>query len=71
MIGIENGVTLVLCSEGLIDARPELALDNPAEAGYLEGAVSAREMVDRLIGLTEQQEPLPDDVTVLVAHCTR
>jgi len=64
------GDILVLYSDGLIDARPELELDNRALAAQLEGAASAQEMVVRLIGLTEQQEPLPDDVTVLVVRCT-
>ncbi len=71
VIDIETGDTLVLYSDGLIDARPDLALDNRALAGYLDDAAGAREKVARLIGLTEQQDPLPDDVTVLLAHCTR
>jgi serine phosphatase RsbU (regulator of sigma subunit) len=61
---------LVLYSDGLIDARPELALNNSALAELLEGATSAQEMVGRLVGLTGQPEPLPDDVTVLVVRCT-
>jgi len=69
-VTLAEGDTLVIYSDGLIDARPELALDNQALAGELEGLHSAREMVDRLIGLTEPQNPLPDDVTVLVVRCT-
>ena len=69
-VSFAKGDTLVLYSDGLIDARPELALNNPALARELNGVASAREMVGRLIGLTEQQEQLPDDVTVLVARCT-
>jgi serine phosphatase RsbU (regulator of sigma subunit) len=67
---MEKGDTLVLYSDGLLDARPELALNNRLLARHLKGAASAQEMVDRLMGLTEQQGPLPDDITVLVAHCT-
>jgi PAS domain S-box-containing protein len=69
-IVMEKGDTLVLYSDGLLDARPELALNNRLLARHLKGAASAQEMVDRLMGLTEQQGPLPDDITVLVAHCT-
>jgi len=67
---MEKGDTLVLYSDGLIDARPELELNNEFLAKQLGGAATAQEMVGRLIGLTEQQGPLPDDVTVLVARCT-
>jgi PAS domain S-box-containing protein len=69
VVTLEIGDTLVLYSDGLIDARPELDLNNRQLAKLLKGASSAREMLERLIGLTEQQGALPDDVTVLVAHC--
>lgn len=65
----EKGDTLILYSDGLIDARPELALNNQLLSEHLAGAASAQEMVVRLMSLTEQQGQLPDDVTVLVAHC--
>ena len=69
-IALAPGDTLVLYSDGLIDARPELGLDNAALAGQLEGAGSAQEMLGRLMALTEVEGPLPDDVTVLVVRCT-
>jgi sigma-B regulation protein RsbU (phosphoserine phosphatase) len=69
IIHFEKGDTLVLYSDGLIDARPELSLNNQLLAEHLAGAASAQEMVDRLMSLTKPQEHLPDDVTVLVAHC--
>jgi serine phosphatase RsbU (regulator of sigma subunit) len=65
-----RGDTLVLYSDGLIDARPELELSNQILADRLGGAASAQEMVGRLIELTDQKGPLPDDITVLVARCT-
>lgn len=65
-----TGDTLVLYSDGLIDARPELALNNKLLARQLRGAAGAGEMLDRLIGLPGVQGALPDDMTVLVAHCT-
>lgn len=64
------GDTLVLYSDGLIDARPELELSSARLAEQIAGSGTAREMVDRLVELTRQQDPQPDDVTVLVAHCT-
>lgn len=68
-IHFEKGDTLVLFSDGLIDARPDLSLNNRLLAERLAGASSAQEMVCRLMALTEQQGPLPDDVTIMVAHC--
>lgn len=69
-VGLKKGDALVLYSDGLVDARPELALDNPVLARQLKGAASAREMVERLIALPGVEGPLPDDMTVLVVHCT-
>jgi serine phosphatase RsbU (regulator of sigma subunit) len=69
-VSINKGDTLVLYSDGLIDARPELALNSRMLAKQLRGAASAQEMIERLIDLTEQEGPLPDDITVLVVHCT-
>ncbi len=66
---LEPEDTLVLYSDGLIDARPELGLTNQTLADQLHGLSSAQEMVDRLIALTEQVGPLPDDITVLVVRC--
>jgi sigma-B regulation protein RsbU (phosphoserine phosphatase) len=67
---LEQGDSLVLYSDGLVDARPELDLNHRVLATHLEGAASAQEMVGRLVGLTEQQGALPDDITVLVVRCT-
>jgi phosphoserine phosphatase RsbU/P len=69
-IDFATGDTLVIYSDGLIDARPDLALNNELLAEQLQGASSAREMLERLIELPGVEGPLPDDMTVLVAHCT-
>lgn len=69
-INFAKGDVLVLYSDGLPDARPELELSNTVLAKYLAGAATAGEMVDRLVGLTETGGPLPDDVTVLIARFT-
>jgi serine phosphatase RsbU (regulator of sigma subunit) len=64
------GDTLVLYSDGLIDARPELELNDQLLAGELRGAASAEEMLARLIALPGGEGPRPDDLTVLVVHGT-
>jgi sigma-B regulation protein RsbU (phosphoserine phosphatase) len=69
-IRFEKGDALVLYSDGLIDARPELALTNQLIARHLNGATSAGEMLDRLIGMTNHDGPQQDDITVLVVTCT-
>ncbi|HTP64173.1 MAG TPA: SpoIIE family protein phosphatase [Geobacteraceae bacterium] len=63
------GDTLIIYSDGLIDARPELGLTSLVLAGRLSDATNAEEMMNRLIGMTEQQGPQPDDITVLVVRC--
>ncbi|MEZ4598337.1 MAG: SpoIIE family protein phosphatase [Syntrophotaleaceae bacterium] len=68
---MKAGDTLVLYSDGLIDARPELSLTSERLAGHLEGAADAREMVERLVALPGNEAPLPDDLTVLVVHCKK
>lgn len=70
VISFDEGDTLVLYSDGLIDARPDLNLDSRLLAERINGAGSAQEMVNRLVGLTEQDGPQPDDITVLVVRCT-
>jgi phosphoserine phosphatase RsbU/P len=69
-VTIAPGDTLVLYSDGLIDARPDLELNNRKLSGQLRGASSAGEMLERLIELPNVEGPLPDDMTVLVVHCT-
>lgn len=66
-ITFERGDVLVLYSDGLIDANPQLALSHEILAQQICGGESALEMVERLICLTEQPDPQPDDITVLVA----
>jgi PAS domain S-box-containing protein len=69
-IELEKGDILVIYSDGLIDARPELGLTDSILASHLNGTASAHEMVGRFIALTEQKGPQPDDITVLVVYCT-
>jgi phosphoserine phosphatase RsbU/P len=69
-IGFEKGDSLVLFSDGLIDANPQLELTNKILAKQMAGLKTAQEMVDRLISLTGMPDPQPDDITVLVVRCT-
>ncbi|MBI1921970.1 MAG: SpoIIE family protein phosphatase [Geobacter sp.] len=62
----QEGDALILYSDGLIDALPELGLDNEALAARLSGSSNAREMVDRISAVVPPGTPLPDDLTVLV-----
>lgn len=64
-----KGDVLVLFSDGLIDADPQLELTNKILARNLAGLHSAQEMVDRLVGLTGMPDPQPDDITVVVLRC--
>ena len=70
VIRFEEGDMLVLFSDGLIDANPELELDNRILSEQLSGRGSALDMVNRLIDLTGLPDPQPDDITVLVVRCT-
>jgi PAS domain S-box-containing protein len=65
----EAGDALILYSDGLIDARPDLALDHETLARQLMGAQSALAMVDRCIALLGSVGVPPDDVTILVLRC--
>ena len=60
------GDALVLYSDGLVDARPDLAVTPATLAAALDGAMTAEAMVERLIALGAAGGPLPDDLTVVV-----
>ncbi len=62
----EPGDALVIYSDGLIDARPELEVTNRMLAGYLQQATSAQEILAKLLALPSPESPPPDDLTVLV-----
>ncbi|MBU5638820.1 SpoIIE family protein phosphatase [Geomonas sp. Red69] len=63
-----KGDVMVLYSDGLVDAKPELELTHEKLARKLSGKKSAQEMADTLIALIGKPDPQPDDITVLVLH---
>lgn len=63
------GDALVLFSDGLIDARPDLELTNQVLSARLLGTTSAPEIMDRLLALPAPGVPLPDDLTLLIVCC--
>ena len=69
-IRFERGDVLVLYSDGVIDANPQLALTNQILSEQMTGLETAMDMVNALINLTGHPDPQPDDITVLVARYT-
>ncbi len=64
-----RGDALILYSDGLIDARPDLLLDPPTIARHLDGVMGASAMVHHLQSLVISDAPLPDDLTIVVVYC--
>lgn len=69
-VHFEPGDALVLFSDGLVDANPQLELTNKILARQMAGLQSSMAIVDHLIDLTGKPDPQPDDITVLVIRCT-
>jgi serine phosphatase RsbU (regulator of sigma subunit) len=63
---IQPGDAFILYSDGLVDAQPEGVLNHARIAARLQGADSAAEMLERIKALIPADNPLPDDVTILV-----
>lgn len=69
ILTFEQNDALILYSDGLIDARPELGLDQRILAGHLDKATNAREMLDILLALSKLEGATPpDDLTVLIVR---
>jgi serine phosphatase RsbU (regulator of sigma subunit) len=68
-VKMDPGDVLVVYSDGLVEARPELELNPATIAAQVDGTASAPEIVDRLVGLAELSGAPPDDLTVVVLSC--
>jgi serine phosphatase RsbU (regulator of sigma subunit) len=65
-VTLAPGDALVLYSDGLPDARPDLRLDPEVLAGFLRGVAHAQEIVERLRNLViTGATALPDDLTLV------
>jgi PAS domain S-box-containing protein len=65
---LEPGDSLVLYSDGLVEARPELRLDPEGVAGQLQGLDQAQAKVDQLVRLAGEAGSRPDDLTLVVVQ---
>lgn len=63
---IAPGDTLLIYSDGLTEARPDLFNDRARLASYLRCGVDAADIVNDLLAQVEGVTPLPDDLTVAV-----
>ncbi|MBI1920369.1 MAG: SpoIIE family protein phosphatase [Geobacter sp.] len=70
VLNFHEGDVLVLYSDGLIEAWPEQSLNNRLVGAMLDGARDAMAMLEMLAGIPAQNEPLSDDLTMLVVRCT-
>lgn len=69
-IAMGPGDALVVYSDGLVEARPDWDMDRLTIAAQVDGAASAPEIVDRLVGLADLAgAPPDDDLTVVVLRC--
>lgn len=65
----EPGDVLLIYSDGLIDARPDLRVDATLLADIVKDTTSAQAIVDQLVALVQSVNSLPDDMTLLVLRC--
>jgi serine phosphatase RsbU (regulator of sigma subunit) len=68
-ITLAPGDSLVVYSDGLVEAQPERELTPASLSAAIVGAASAQEIVDRLVGLVDLPGAPPDDLTVVALRC--
>ncbi len=64
-VRIEHGDVLVIYSDGLTEAQPDLLGSRSRLAAHVAGATDAAGIVDRLVELATAAGPLPDDLTIV------
>ncbi len=69
-ITLETNDVLVIYSDGLVDARPDLALDQRGLASVMPDNSSAQQILDHFVSLATVTGVLTDDLTVVVLRCT-
>jgi len=66
---LQPGDLLVMYSDGLIDAIPELELVPTVIASHIKDTDSSYQVIERLKALVNGESILPDDLTLLVVRC--
>lgn len=66
---LDAGDAVVIYSDGLTEACPDLLADHAGVARHLDGATTAAEMVHRLIAQATLHGSPPDDLTAVVLLC--
>jgi serine phosphatase RsbU (regulator of sigma subunit) len=64
-VKLEHGEVLVIYSDGLTDAQPDLLGSRSRLAAHVAGATDAVEIVDRFVDRATAAGPLPDDLTIV------
>ncbi|MDO8681094.1 MAG: SpoIIE family protein phosphatase [Acidobacteriota bacterium] len=65
-IVLEPGDVLIVYSDGLTQAQPDLLMDRSVLAALIDDATSAAGIADRLVELGRAAGPLTDDLTIAV-----
>jgi serine phosphatase RsbU (regulator of sigma subunit) len=65
---LEPGDTLVIYSDGLPDANPELGLDVVKIAQEVRGFASAQAKMEQLVDLVSDVQMRPDDLTLVLVR---
>ncbi|WP_248785371.1 SpoIIE family protein phosphatase, partial [Escherichia coli] len=70
MASLEQGDMLVVYSDGLPDARPDLHLENPENiAALCHQCDDVNKLIESLLGVAHADGELIDDLTVIVVKC--
>jgi len=67
-VTLEPGDTLLVYSDGLLDADPNRTVQPEDATRGLAGAATAREMADRLTATVPGEAPLEDDLTFIIVR---